>query len=430
MRSIRLSASVFALTLIAVTGLTGCVNGAGDGTVTVLGIWTGAEEAEFRQVLNRFEERTGVEVIYTGARDASNVLGSDLQQGNPPDLAILQTPYELTAYAQEHLVPLDQVLEPELIEQDYGEQWQALTRAGTDSYYAVVVKAALKSMVWYYPAALANAGHTPPTSWPQLRRLSEQIRDQDRAAPWCLGVESSPSSGWPGTDWIEDILLHQSGPDAYQAWADGELAWTSTQVRRAWRTWGDLIAEPGAVHGGAHAALVTHFSQAGRPLFNQPPGCYLHHGASFMRGAYEGYQLTGAVSFLPFPAIEPEYAGSHVVAADLMVMFRDTGPARQLINFLATAEAQQIWPSLGTGAISASSAVPPLVYRDEAIRRSAELITDPEAQVYFDASDLMPISVREAFNQGVLRFLAAPAELDTILADLERVRVQAREQAS
>ena len=32
---------------------------------------------------------------------------------------------------------------------------------------------------------------------------------------WCVGLASQQTSGWPGTDWIEDILLHQAGPARY-----------------------------------------------------------------------------------------------------------------------------------------------------------------------------------------------------------------------
>lgn len=410
--------------LAATAALAACGNGSGTDTVTLFGIWTGGERAEFEQVLAQFEAETGIGVVYTGARDAANVLESDVRTGDPPDLAVLQTPYELTDYAGDQLVPLDDVLDREVIEHGYPRQWRDLMRGGTGAYQAVIVKATLKSLVWYEPATFAGQGYEPPATWTQLQDLSERIRADGRA-PWCLGLESTPSSGWPGTDWIEDILLHRSGPETYQAWASGQLAWTSSEVAEAWRAWGSLVTGTGAVHGGAHAALVTNFSEAGRPLFDNPPGCYLHHAASFIRGMYEAYSEPGQAGFFPFPEIAPEHANTHVVAADLMVMFQDTPAARELVNFIATARAQQIWPTQGTGALSVNDDVPAEVYADETSRRTAAILTDPDARVYFDASDQMPADLREAFNQAVLRYLAAPDELDSILGDLERVRLQA-----
>lgn len=420
----RLVATATCLAIGAAAGLAGCGDRGGSDTVTLLGIWTGGEQAEFVQVLAAFEEQSGIQVVYTGARDAANVLESDVRAGNPPDLAVLQTPYELSAYAGEHLVPLDGVLDREVIQSGYAPPWRELMRGGTSTYQAVIVKATLKSLVWYAPDAFDPHGYAPPATWAQLRELTDRIRAAGDA-PWCLGLESTPSSGWPGTDWIEDILLHQQGPAAYQAWAAGNLPWTSPAVTDAWRAWGSLLRGGDAVHGGAHAALITNFADAGRPLFAAPPGCYLHHAASFIRGMYEGYAEPGQGDFFPFPEITPGYGNTRVVAADLMVMFRDTPAARELVNFVATPQAQRIWPALGTGALSVNDEVPPEVYADEPSRRTAALLTDPDSLVYFDASDQMPADVREAFNQAVLRYLAAPDELDVILADLDLVRQQA-----
>ena len=39
-----------------------------------------------------------------------------------------------------------------------------------------------------------------------------------RQGDWCVGIESGAASGWPGTDWIEDIVLRQAGPDSYNQW--------------------------------------------------------------------------------------------------------------------------------------------------------------------------------------------------------------------
>ncbi len=30
--------------------------------------------------------------------------------------------------------------------------------------------------------------------------------------PWAMGIESGAASGWPATDWIEDIMLRIASP--------------------------------------------------------------------------------------------------------------------------------------------------------------------------------------------------------------------------
>src|ERR1700730_12983601 len=135
--------------------------------------------------------------------------------------------------------------------------------SGTSHYYAVIVKAALKSVIWYDPRNLPASDLAqlsgPHLTWAQLMRLTGGMV-AGSTTPWCMGLEDSSSSGWPGTDWIEDILLHQSGPQAYDRWVAGTLPWTSAPVVRAWQTFGQVADAPGLVHGGGQGSeLVTSY---------------------------------------------------------------------------------------------------------------------------------------------------------------------------
>ncbi|MGH3395634.1 MAG: hypothetical protein ACRDPO_13190 [Streptosporangiaceae bacterium] len=74
--------------LLAACGLAaGGLAAGGPAVVTVLGSWTGDEQSGFLAMVRGFERRTGIQVDYTGTRDADAVLASDLKDGNPPDLA-------------------------------------------------------------------------------------------------------------------------------------------------------------------------------------------------------------------------------------------------------------------------------------------------------------------------------------------------------
>jgi len=171
-----------------------------------------------------------------------------------------------------------------------------------------------------------------------------------------MGFEDSSSSGWPGTDWIEDILLHQSGPKYYDQWVAGTLPWTSEQVVRAWQAFGEIANTPGQVHGGTRAELLTNYGKAGQPMFANPPGCYLDHEGSFITGFYTQDALGSPgstthpqpgtdFSFVPFPALTAAGQGTEEVAGDLLGMFHDTPAARELIAYLTTPQAQEAWIS-------------------------------------------------------------------------------------
>jgi alpha-glucoside transport system substrate-binding protein len=388
-----------------------------------------------------FESTTGIQVHYIGTRDADAVLASELKSGNPPDLAVLATPGELSQYAYDgYLVPLDRALDPSRMSSEYAQGWihlmHAKGRSGKPHYYAVIIKAALKSVIWFDPRNLPPGVRdvlTPGLTWTRLARLSAGLARTGRP-PWCVGLESSSTSGWPGTDWIEDILLHQSGPLVYDRWIVGKLPWTSAPIRQAWQTFGSVIAAHGLVNGGVHGMLWTNFGQAGQSLFTSPPKCFLEHQASFITASYAEDKLSSGggggnprpgtdFNFVPFPTIDSAGRGSEEVAGDLLGMFRDTPAARKLIAYLTTPAAQAAWIRRpGSGAISVNRLVPLSDYPPDPVSRAlAENLTHATS-VRFDASDSMPPVMETAFNHAVLAFVADPAQLDDLLHQLDQVR--------
>ena len=180
--------------------------------------------------------------------------------------------------------------------------------------------------------------------------------------------------------------------------------------------------------GGANTALNTQFGNGGDCLFSDPPGCYLHHQASFMvgpNGFFEQNFPDVAVAgetydFFPQPAME---FNAVTTSADLFGMFNDTPQAASLMRYLVTAEAQAIWPSLGS-ATSGNSAVPLDAYPDEIARRLAQSLIEAET-VRYDASDKMPAEMDAAFRAAILDYVQNPENLDSILADLDETQTSA-----
>jgi len=429
----RAGISLAVLVAAVLVASTACGTAGSDDTVIVLGPWTGAERDAFQQVLDDFTEESGIEPTYIGTRGLNQVLLSDVQEGTPPHVAILPNPGEVAKYVRSgDLRPVDGIL-GQNPEHAYSEQWLQLQRAGTSQLYAVAVKADLKSIIWYNTADFPGA---KPQTWDELIAAGRE-RAAAGQTPWCMGMGAPPTSGWPGTDWIEDILLHQSGSEAYQRWTAGELPWTSSEVRRAWTTWGEIVHEPGSVRGGATAALLTDFVDAGKPMFAEPPGCAMEHQASFMMSVYQGFAHAGGAlapvedfDFFPFPGFGGDPASRpSVVSADLAGMFVDSPQARELMKYLASERGQRVWPSnRDASAFSVNKLLLTArspeeeVYRDDVSKRIAETLTSA-GTLCFDASDLMPATMSNAFYRAVLEYLDNPDRLDDLLTELERVRI-------
>ncbi len=421
----RLSKALVPITVIALAAA-GCSGSpaADDGnltgdTVSVIGTWGGDEQAAFLAMVAPWEQQTGAKVKYTGTRDINTILTTGVASGVLPDLAGLPGPGQMAEYAKAGaLKPLDGVLDLPTYEADTSS---ALVDLGkTDGQvYGVFIKAAIKGLIWYSPK-LHDYGANPPKTWSDL--LSQATANQGAAqATWCVGIESGAASGWPATDWIEDIVLRTAGPETYTGWYQGKVKWTDPAIKNAFQMYAnDVVAK---MYGGTQTAIATNFGNAGDPLFASPPGCVFHHQASFITGFSQFKASTAGTdyNFFPFPDIDPKYAGAVEGAGDLFGMFHDTAAAKSLMKYLVTAEAQDIWVKKG-GALSANKNA--TSYPDDISKRSAQVLADAKFFA-FDASDGMPTAMNDAFWKGMVALTSGSKSVDQVLSDLDTVQKDA-----
>jgi alpha-glucoside transport system substrate-binding protein len=135
----------------------------------------------------------------------------------------------------------------------------------------------------------------------------------------------------------------------------------------------------------------------------------------------QGGAADGDYDFFVMPEINSEYAGALTGGGDLFGLFSDKAAAKDLLKYLVTAEAQQIWADRG-GFVSANTKV--TKYPDAVGQKSADAIKD--ATVFrFDGGDLMPATMKAAFFTAMVEYAENPGSLDSILAGLDEVQATA-----
>ena len=416
------------------TPTTGDGEAAGEGEfegerVSVLAVWGGAELESFRAMVAPWEERTGAVMDYEGTRDINAVLITRIEGGNPPDIAGVPGPGQLIEFAQQgQMIPLSDFMDVDQLAERYDRSWLDLA-SFEDELYGIFMKSTVKSLVWYRPDVFEEAGYEVPQTWDEMIALSDQII-ADGGTPWCIGLEAGAATGWPATDWIEDIMLRSAGPDVYDQWWRHEIPWTDESIQNAWEMFGTIATNEQYVEGGTVNVLATNFGESPYPMFEDPPGCFMHRQASFItdfiQEQFPDLEPGVDYTFFPFPEIDPEFGVPALSAGDLIGMFNDTPAARSLMEWLASAEAQTIWAERG-GFLSANNEVSPDVYPDDIHRQMAEILQEAEV-VRFDASDLMPTAVNDAFLGGVLEYIQNPDTLPTILQNIDQAAQQAEQE--
>ncbi len=421
-------ALVAAIAAVLVAVACGTSSTASGGTVKVMAEWSGQEQANFLAVVKPFEDSTGIHVSYESTRDLTAVIKTRVAAGNPPDLAGVPNPQLLSQFAsQGKLTPLDGVLDMSALHQNYSQGWLDL---GTynGKLYQVYSWVSLKGLVWYNPKNFTAKGYQVPKTWQDLITLQGQIKSSG-TTPWCIGLKSGGADdGWPGSDWLKEIVLSQSGPDIYDKWVAGKQKWTSSEIKSAFTTWGTILGSNDSnVYGGSNQITSASFKTAGDGLFTSPPKCYMHNQASFITSFFTSdnpsVQPGTDFNFFPLPDVSSQFSGAHVVAGDSWGLFHDTPQARSLLKYLTTADAQAIWVKAG-GKLSPNKKTPLSDYPDALSKESAQILVGTQIAKY-DATDNMPADMRTAAWQAVLKFVQNQGNLDSILANLDKVQATA-----
>jgi alpha-glucoside transport system substrate-binding protein len=433
MRALSLRRGLYLAVITALAGAA-CAPGASNnnsgnttvhgGSVTVLGVWSGSELDSFNAVLKPFTDQTGITVQFEATRDQDAILTTRVSAGSPPDVAAAPSPSLLTRFAQQGKVKsLENVMDMTQLRKDYDKGWIDL---GTVNGHLVQVFswAAVKGLIWYPPAVWQQKGYQVPKSWNDLITLQNKMKS-DGTTPWCMAVASGAASGWAGSDFHKEIALSTVGPDIYDKWWQGKQKWTSPEIKKTWTTFGQILGPGDAnVYGGAAKVINTDFGDVGTPMFQSPPKCDMLNQASFITDffvkANPNLKAGTDFQFFPLPDVDTKYAGAHVGAADAWSMFNDTPQARALLKYLVTPEAQAIWVKRG-GKLSPNKRTNLSDYPDDLSRNIAKILTDTKIFKY-DAGDLMPNDMKNAYWQAILSFIQDQTKIDSILTGLDKVQ--------
>jgi alpha-glucoside transport system substrate-binding protein len=422
----RLLAGAAAMGLLLVT--VGCVEDDGDdessgesssgsGTVTISGPETGTEAEGFVDSFAPFTEETGIEVEYSGSRDFETQIRV-ASEGDLPDLAVIPQP-GLVADLAEQITPVPEGTLDDHQEQYDPELWDLVTV--DDEVLGVPNKGDLKSLVWYSPTVFEENGYEIPETWDDLMALQDTMRE-DGIAPWCIGIESGDATGWPLTDWIEDIMLRLHGPDVYDQWVNHEIPFDDPQVQEAVEIVEEIWFTEGNVLNGRQAIAGTGFAEAGLPVLDGE--CGMHRQANFFAANFADAGATfgpeGDVDAFYLPTISDEFGQVTLVAGTYIVAFNDDEDTLAALDYLASPEYAnaRIETDVG-GFVSPNQEHDTTLYSSPIDSTFAEILVTADP-ARFDGSDRMPSEVGSGtlWNEGT-DWVLGGIELEEFLANVE-----------
>jgi alpha-glucoside transport system substrate-binding protein len=391
------------------------------GQVNVWTAWGGSELTAYQAVLKPFTEQTGIQVNLLTIRDQDLQLSNNVAAGTSlPDIANPPNPQRYTEWAQKGIMkPAEDYLADQFATYK-ANTLPALTADNAANgvvdgkHYLMFVKTQVKGLIWYNPKVFTG---TAPATWDEMLAA----KPPSGTSLFCAAFESGDASGWPASDDLANIVMRQAGEQVYVDWYSGKVKWTSPEIKKAYETFGQMVAND-KVYGGTNTVLSTNFGKAGDPLFTSPPGCLFMEQATFMTSFFEentpGVKAGTDYNFFPHPKFNDQYAGNIEGFADSFVMYNDTPQARALMQYMASDQAQQLWVDQG-GTLAASTNI--TKYPDVIFENAAK-VTASAKNILLTAGDQMPADMQHAFWKSLLDYTNDPSQLDSILQNLDSVQ--------
>ncbi|HSK95480.1 MAG TPA: ABC transporter substrate-binding protein [Euzebyales bacterium] len=396
---------------------------ANTGRVSIAGAATGPDGEAIQQVIDEgVNSRADFVATYTGSDAFEQNVVIQIEAGTPPDLGFYPQPGAVVEQAQQgNAIALEDLgFDIAELEERFGAYMMSLGEY-EGKHYGMPDTINFKSAIWYHPPAFEAAGYEIPETWEELIALSDQIV-ADGKAPWCLGTGSDAATGWPATDWMEDIVLRQAGTDVYDAWVAGETPFASPEITAAAETFGEIVFTDGYVFGGHQNISGTDFRDAPDPMFQDDPPCYLHRQATFITSFFpEGLTALEDYDFFPFPTIDGN--NGVLMAGGMSAVFSNRPEIRDFLEMYTEQETQCIYGATGTANISANFSVGPECYENPLIAQAVEPLVEAlrEGVARFDASDLMPPAIGSGeFWNGMNNYTDnGPDNLDQVLQGID-----------
>lgn len=402
-RRVLLSVAGLGIAGLAIAGCSDTEGGDGpgdageaDGVVTIYGTIVDTEAELLQQSWADWEKENNITIEYEGTKEFEAQIAVRAAGGNAPDLAITPQPGLVSDLAKQgYLQKAPEGVEAN-VDKYWSEDWK--NYATTDgTLYGAPLMASLKGFVWYSPKQFADWGVEVPKTWDELIALTKTIQEKTGKAPWCAGFGSDAATGWPGTDWIEDLVLRQSGAETYDKWVSHDIPFTDGAVSGAFDSLGTILLDPkfvNAGYGGVTTINSTPFGDVARVLGTGE--CAMTHQASFFDGFIQdpknGNATVGPDADIWAFITPPVDAGAGLAVTgggEIVAAFSNDADTIKVQEYLSSPEWANSRVKLG-GVISANSGLDPANASSPILQESIKILQDPNTTFRFDASDLMP----------------------------------------
>jgi alpha-glucoside transport system substrate-binding protein len=410
----------------------GCLSSGGGGggsnntsnSIELMYGFTGNQSDDFQAVVKPWAEKNDITIKFSPTPNFNSLINTRVQGNQLPDVAMFPQPGIMkTIAATGKLTDLSGVLDSDVA----SNMLEGAVKAGQDdsgTQYAMLVSANVKNGVYYPKKAAQAAGLTqPPQTLDQLLQLTNAIAATG-TTPWCVGLEDAAATGWPATDWVEDLMVINYGSDVYNQWVQHKIPFNDPRVLAVLNQMDQLLLANGHVNGGRTSVASNNFGTGGNAMFDNPPGCYLYRQGNFLTQA--GFfpkavlsDLDNTVGVFGMPGKTAE-SKPVLGGGDMAGLFSGSNAsAKKVIQYLTSNEFQTAMAKSASWYLAPRTDVDLASYPSKLSQQFAQ-IQNQATEWVFDGSDQMPGAVGAgSFWKDMTAWVAGQEDAKTALDKIE-----------
>ena len=416
-RRVLAAIAVLAAGGLALTGCTTANPGSGGGssgkkTVTIYGPDTGTEASELNASWAAWSKKNGITIKYTGDGNFTQNIATKIQGNDLPDIGMFPQPGLLNAAIQSGKVVKVSADTESNVKKNFSKDWQGYVTSG-GAMYATPMDASVKGYIWYSPADFKKWGVDVPTSYDELVSDIGKVESAKGGAPFCAGWNSGTASGWPGADFLAEVVLSSAGAKTYDAWVKGDTKFTDPAIDKAFTLMGQIVTNPKFVNAGFGDVASINSTAFGDVAAKVADGsCAMTNQATFLEANFSttktaagGVPKVGAdgdVWAFPLPPVK---TGTNAVTGggDFAAAFSDDPSVQKVMTYLSSSDcANSLITVKDASFISANKGLDASKEADPLLQTAIKALQSPDTVFRFGADDAMPTVVENAFWKGMV----------------------------
>ena len=350
------------------------------------------EQQYFVEELNIIANELGIKIKYEPVSDAETFIIDNPNSSS--SIAIIPNPQGVVNLAERKLIySLDDVLvDNNSIFNLYPNHLISIV-SHEDSIYGGWTRLFPNSLIWYDISKFEQHNVTFD-SFETLLKDTKKIADKG-ISPWCANSESSASTGWIQTNWMEDVLLTKYGPKVYDKWSKLQINASNVKIFLSIKHIEDFIFYDNHIYNGPDSIINKEFRNLPKVLLDDSTECFMSWSGHYFRYFIpEDYQYLKDFAVTNVPKIN--FENSVVGIGDNIVLTKDNELSKKVISKILSKNFGEIWSSYqDTEFISANQNFNQQIINNELTKYEYSIVHDALQKDLFryDASEIMARSI-------------------------------------